>query len=545
MIHQKKADPEEEFMKTRDQRNRSRDLASRFAARRRGGLTLRWFGAVVLGSLALSAIATVANAAPSDCAKLLGLKRKDTTITEAAVVPAAGDVPEYCRVQGGLEKVILFEVALPTTAWNNKLFYMGGGGYNGSVPDLTEALARGYAAAGSDTGHRGFHWDASALLNNPQAQVNYAHRATHLVALLAKEIIQAYYGAPARRSYFCGCSNGGKMGLMEAQRYPTDFDGVVAGGPVVDRTGLMMMFDWSQRALLGAEIPPYKIAAMEKATLAACDARDGLADGLIDRPDLCRFDPKVLTCKGPDGPDCLTPAQAEAWRKILNGPVNSTGKQLYVGYSPGHEGDYPSYITGLGTMHGYPSSNFMYMDSFMRWFVFGPSFDSVRSFDYDKSLAALAPFEKDQDAASTDLAAYKAGGGKLIIYNGWADHSTPPLRAVQYYEDLRKTHGAGVDEFVRVFLPPGLYHCTGGPGPNNFGGTRHKGVKRNDPENDIVGALDRWVEQGIAPAKLLATKFKNDDPRQGVARTRPVCPYPQAATYKGSGSIDDAANFVC
>ena len=532
-------------MKTRHQRNRSRGLASRFASRRRGGLSLRWFGAVVLGSLALCVNATVASAAPSDCAKLLGLKRKDVLITEATIVPAAGEAPEYCRVQGGLEKVILFEVALPTTAWNNKLFYVGGGGYNGSVPDLTEALARGYAAAGSDTGHRGFHWDASALLNNPQAQVNYAHRATHLVAVLAKEVIQAYYGAPARRAYFCGCSNGGKMGLMEAQRYPTDFDGVVAGGAVADRTKLMMMFDWSQRALLGAEIPPYKIAAMEKATLAACDARDGLTDGLIDRPDLCKFDPKVLTCKGADGPGCLTPAQTEAWRKILNGPVNSAGQRLFAGYSPGHEGDYPYYITGLGTMHGYPSSNFMYMDSFMRWIVFGPSFDSVRSFDYDKSLAALVPFEKDQDAASTDLSAYKAHGGKLILYNGWADHSTPPLRTIQYYEDLRKTHGAGVDEFVRVFMPPGLYHCTGGPGPNNFGGTRHKGVKKNDPENDIVGALDRWVEQGIAPAKLLATKFKNDDLRQGVARTRPVCAYPQAATYKGSGSVDDAANFVC
>lgn len=481
---------------------------------------------------------------PADCAKLLSLKLKDTVITEAAVIPAKGDVPEYCRVQGGLETVMLFEVAMPTSAWNNKLFYVGGGGYNGSVPELADALARGYAAAGSDTGHRGFHWDASALYNNPQAQVNYAHRATHLVAGLSKEIIKSYYGAPAKYSYFCGCSNGGKMALMEAERYPEDFDGIVGGGYVVDRSKEMMMFVWTQRALLGSEIQPYKIPAMEKATLAACDARDGLADGLIDRPDMCKFDPEVMVCQGADSANCLTARQATAWQKILNGPVNSAGKRLYAGYSPGHEGDYPAYITGLGVLHGYPSSNFMYEDSFMRWIVFGPQFDSVRDFDYDKSPAALVKYEKDQDAGTADLSAFQKHGGKLILYNGWADHSTPPMRAVEYFEQLRQMT-PNRDEFVRLFMMPGLYHCNGGPGPNTFGGLGQKSYKKNDPENDIVAALDQWVEKGVAPAKLLVTKFKGDNPQQGVARTRPACPYPQMATYKGSGSLDEASNFVC
>ena len=495
--------------------------------------------------LLVPAAPAIAGPSAGDCFKLVSLKLKDTAVTEATIIPARGDVPEYCRVSGGLEKVILFEVALPTAVWNNKLYYVGGGGYNGSVPDLTDALSRGYAAAGSDTGHRGFHWDASALWDDPQAQVNYAHRATHLVTVLTKEIIKAYYGSPARRSYFCGCSNGGKMALMEAQRYPEDFDGIVAGGFVADRTKLMMMFDWTQRALLGSEIPPYKVPAMEKATMAACDARDGLKDGLIDRPDLCRFDPNVLLCRGADNADCLTAAQVTAWQKILNGPVNSAGKKLFAGYSPGHEEDYPYYITGLGTMHGYPSSNFMYMDNFLRWVVFGPKFDSVRNFDYDKSLAALVPFEQDQDAAQTDLSKFEAHGGKLIMYNGWADHSTPPLRTIQYFEDVRKQHQGSADGFIRVFMAPGLYHCDGGPGPNMFGGIRHKGYKKNDPERDMIGALDRWVEQGIAPAKIIATKFKNDDPAQGVQRTRPLCPYPQVASYTGSGSVDDASSFVC
>jgi len=530
------------MMKNRNQRQRAFGfLPGCIAPHKRPGAFLAILVAALFVPLGLEA----APAGAADCTKLLGLNLKDTVITEAAVVAAKDDVPEYCRVQGGLETVILFEVALPTKAWNNKFFYVGGGGYNGSVPELTDALARGYAAAGSDTGHRGFHWDASAMYNNPQSQVNYAHRATHLVALLAKEVVKAYYGAPAAHFYFCGCSNGGKMALMEVQRYPDDFDGVVAGGAVVDRTKAMIMFDWTQRALLGSEIPAYKIPAMKKATLAACDAKDGLADGLIDRPDKCEFDPAVLTCRGADGPDCLTPRQVTAWQKILSGPVNSAGKRLYVGYSPGHEDDYPYYITGLGTMHGYPSSNFMYMDSFMRWIVFGPKFDSVRDFDYDKNPEALIPFEKDQDADSTDLSGFKAHGGKLILYNGWADHSTPPLRTVQYFEDVRQKNGEGTDQFVRLFMMPGLYHCNGGPGPNSFGGLGQKGYKKNDPESDIIGALDRWVEQGIAPTKLIATKFKDDDPRQGVARTRPVCPYPQVATYKGSGSVDDAANFSC
>jgi len=480
----------------------------------------------------------------AQCTNLLTRSFPDTIITSAAIVPASGAVPEYCKVIGGIEDVILFEIALPTTTWNGKFFYAGGGGYNGTIPVLTHALARGYAAAGTDTGHRGDHWDASAMLNSPQVQVNYAHRGAHLVTVLGKEVVQAYYGGPTRRSYFMGCSNGGKMGLMAVQRYPEDFDGVVVGGSVIDRTGLMVMFNWTQRALLGAEIPPYKIPAMQQATLAACDAGDGLGDGLIDRPDTCSFDPGVLTCKGADGPACLTPAQVEAWRKILDGPRNAAGQQLYPGYSPGHEGDYEAYVTGFGIMHGYPSSNFMYMDNFMRWFVFGPSFDTVRSFDYEKGPAALEPFKKDQDAADPDLSPFRDHGGKIIMWNGWADHSTPPLRALQYYEEVRQTVGGNVDDFARLFMVPGAYHCSGGPGPNSFG-TRGIPPDMHDPEKDILAALDRWVEQGIAPAKLIATKYANDDPAAAVVRTRPLCPYPQTAQYTGSGSIDDAVNFVC
>ena len=482
--------------------------------------------------------------AQAACATLIGLKLKDTVITDAKIVAARGNIPEHCRVAGGIEQVILFEVGLPTKTWNGKFYYSGGGGYNGTVPSLNDGLSRNYASTGSDTGHRGEHWDASALLNKPQVQVNYAHRGAHLTTVIAKEIVKAYYNKPQERSYFMGCSNGGKMGLMAVQRYPEDFDGVVAGGYVADRTKLMLMFDWTQRALLGSEIPPRKIAAMEKATLAACDAVDGLKDGLIDRPDRCTFDPAVLTCEGPDGNDCLTPKQVEAWRKILDGPRDSKGKLLYPGYSPGHESDYPSYITGTGIMHGYPSSNFMYMDSFMRWVAFNPGYDSVREFDYDRDPQKLTKFAEIHDAYDADLTKYSKHGGKLILYNGWADHSTPPRRAVEYFEEVKKVHGADTDKFVRAFLPPGLYHCNGGPGPNIFG-ARGQTRAGDDPDNDILAALDQWVTKGRAPEKIVMTKYKNDDPKQGVQRTRPTCAYPQVAKYKGSGSVDEAANFVC
>lgn len=516
-------------------------------------LGARLGGAFCAVSLAMVAMACTRAAAPTqaagaDCTSLAKLSLQDTAIYIATVIPAAAPVPEYCKVLGNVEKTINFQVALPTTTWNGKFFFAGGGGFNGTIPNLTQGLASGYAVAGSDTGHQGPGHDASWALNNPQAQINYGYRATHLVTVLAKEIVRAYYGQTERRSYWLGCSNGGKMGLVEIQRYPNDYEGVVIGNFVIDRTKLMMSYTWNAQALAPAPIPPSKIPVIEKATLAACDAQDGLVDGLIDRPDRCTFDPKTLTCPastdGGDGPDCLTPGQVKALEKIYAGPTNSAGERLYPGFPPGHEDDYPAYITGSGTMNGHPSSTWALQENFMRYFVFGPLFTSVTQFNFDTSLAALAPFAEAQDAANPDLSAFKARGGKLIMYHGWADHSITAVRTVQYYGDVRKKHGEGADEFVRLFMVPGLHHCTGGPGPWGFGG-RGQPAPSNDAEHNIVRALERWVEQGVAPEKIIAAKFVKDDPKQGVARTRPLCPYPQIAKYTGSGSIDDAANFVC
>jgi feruloyl esterase len=495
--------------------------------------------------MALAACSVPAVAA-TDCANMAKLALPNVKIASANIVAAAAPVPEYCKVSGTLENTIDFEVALPTVGWNGKLFFAGGGGFNGSIPNLSQGLARGYAAAGSDTGHKGANsLDGTWAHGNPQAQVNYGHRATHLVVGLAKEMLRTFYGQTEKRAYFVGCSNGGKMGLTELQRYPNDFDGVVVGDPVIDRTKLMLSYTLNARALAPAPIPPSKLPLIEKATLAACDAQDGLVDGLIDNPAQCKPDLKKLMCPAGDAPECLTAGQVQAMEKLWAGPRDANGGRLYPGFVPGHEDDYQAFITGSGTLNANPSSTWGFQDQFMRYFVFDPKFDPVRDFDLDKHMSALAPFAADQDASNADLSAFKARGGKLLMYHGWADHSITPLRTVEYYGDVRKTHGSATDDFVRLFMVPGLHHCTKGPGPNSFGGANQGHAPRNDAEHDIVMALDAWVEQGIAPSKLIATKFVDDDPKRGVARTRPLCPYPQVARYKGAGDINDAANFAC
>jgi hypothetical protein len=507
-----------------------------------------WWRVAVRACVALGALAALTPPvlAATDCAGMAKLVLPEVRIASATIIPAAAPMPEYCRLLGTLETTIGFEVALPINGWNGKLFFAGGGGFNGSIPNLNQGLARGYVAAGSDTGHKGINsQDGRWALNNPQAQLNYGHRATHLVTELAKQLLRSYYGQPEKRAYFVGCSNGGKMGLTELQRYPNDFDGVVVGDPVIDRTKLMLSYTLNARALASAPIPPAKLRLIENATLAACDAQDGLVDGLIDSPAQCKFDVKALTCAAGDAPGCLTEGQVQALQKLWAGPRNASGGRLYPGFVPGHEDDYEAFITGSGSQNARPSSTWAFQDQFMRYFVFDPNFDPVVDFNLEKHMSALVPFAADQDAASTDLSAFKARGGKLLMYHGWADHSITPLRTVEYYGGVREKHGGATDDFVRLFMVPGMHHCTKGPGPNSFGGPNQGHAPRNDAEHDIVMALDAWVEQGIAPAKLIATKFVEDDPRKGVSRTRPLCPYPQVARYKGVGDLNDAANFAC
>jgi len=517
------------------------------------------FGGLLAWPMLVLAIACSMGAAPAaaaaDCASLTTLALKDTAITSATIVPAAGMIPEYCKVLGSIhnlqQSTILFEVSLPTTKWNGKYFVAGGGGYNGVIPRLTQALAEGYAAAGSDTGHeaKNTNW----AINNLDAQNNYAYLATHVVTLIGKQILRAFYDQHERRSYFVGCSNGGKMALAEIQRYPGDFDAAIAGDPVIDRTKLMMQYTWNAQALAVAPIPPAKIPVIEKATMNACRASGGAINGLLMTPGRCKFDPKTIVCPSGDGPNCLTSAQAQALQKILSGPVNYAGASLHPGFVPGHEEDYRAFLTGDGTNAAQPASTWALADTFMRQFVFGADFDLVKQFHFDASLAALVPLTVAQDNANPDLSEFKAHGGKLILYHGWADHSITPLRTIEYYEDIIETMGKelaeehgepnayAVMDFARLFMVPGMHHCANGPGPNVFGGANQGLAPQLDAQHDIVLALDRWVEDGVAPEKIIASHLTNG----AVDRTLALCPYPQAPVLNGSGDANLAENYHC
>lgn len=499
----------------------------------------RW-ARLFAGSLcALAPLSEALALSAAECSSLTGLALPAITVSSAQIVPAAGTVPEHCRVRGRVDTEINFDLGLPTS-WNGKLYHAGGGGFVGSLPSISGGLSRGYAAVSTDTGHVGMGvaaLDGSWALNRRDRQVNFGYRAIHVVTVAAKKIVGHAYGRRPDFSYFEGCSNGGRQAMHEAQRYPHDFDGIIAGAPALDWTGLMTGFNWDSQAVRAAPIPPEKLTLIAQAAVARCDAQDGLVDGLIGEPLRCDFNPATLKCAGPDGPDCLTAAQVRTVKKVYAGPRSSRGKQLHPGFPPGAEdggSGWQTWISGP-TAFGAPVNGnplqFTFQDHYMRFFVFSdPAYDSM-TFDFDRDPRELRATGRFLDATSTNLSPLRRAGGKLIMWHGWSDHALMAERTIQYYEDVVQRLGRKrAEQFTRLYLAPGMHHCAGGPGPNSF---------------DMLTALERWVEDRVEPGPVIATKFVNNVPAQGVERTRPLCPYPAQARYVGRGSIDDAANFEC
>ena len=478
---------------------------------------------------------------PVPCESLRGLSLPDTTIVSATLVPAgtftppsqaanAGPAPRpiampaACRVVGRVTPAVNFEVWMPATNWNGKFQGVGGGGFAGSISygPIAGALLRGYATASTDTGHStpGGSW----ALGHPELVTDYAYRGIREMTLKAKAIVTAFYGDAPRLSYFVGCSTGGRQGLMEAQRFPEDYNGIVAGAPANFFTHLMAGTLWAATATLkdpASFIPPAKYPLINKAVMAACDSRDGVSDGLIENPQRCAFDPKTLQCAGAENETCLTAPQVEAARRLYASAVNPRTKQeIFPGLAPGGE------LT-WGAMAGGPQPFSIPVD-FYKYFLFANPDWEWKTFDFDKDVEAVdQKFGGLLNATNPDLKAFKARGGKLIMYHGWNDQLIQPMNSVNYYNSVAKKMGAQeTDEFLRLFMAPGMTHCAGGPGPNTF---------------DAVAALEQWVEHGTKPASIVASHATSGT----VDRTRPLCPYPQVATYKGSGSIDAAANFVC
>ena len=499
----------------------------------------------------------------SSCEGLASLVLPNTTITSAksvadgAFAPPAGrpiaGLPAFCQVHGILKptdvSVIHFEVWLPAAGWNGRLEGVGNGGLAGAISyaPMAAALRNGYATASTDTGHTAE--ESRAWLQNKERLIDYSYRSLHLTTVAAKAIIQAFYAKPPEYSYYLGCSTGGKQGLMEAQRFPADYDGIVAGDAANFWTHQMMSEVWNGVVTGTPEtnLPQDKLELVQNAALAACDALDGAADGIISDPTRCHFDPKKLICKGADTSGCLTAAQAGAVEKIYSGPVNPrTGQKLYPGLYPGGE-------LGWGKAGGQmvinrAATSGVSSNDFWSYVLFNDPTWPFRKFDFDRDIATadekIGPIT---NATDPNLEEFRKLGHKLLYYHGAADPLIPAQNGIDYYEQvvaaekgLERTQG-----FFRAFLVPGLYHCAGGPGATAFGGTLPPPASQMDADHDVVSAVARWVEKGVAPGQIIATKYVDNSPAKGVALQRPLCAYPRVARYKGSGDMKDAASFDC
>jgi feruloyl esterase len=502
---------------------------------------------LLLAGVAASLIAPSAMAAATCASLAQGVHIPNVTITVAAEVPAGGfrlpagtagpagpssnfsTLPGFCRVAATsrptADSDIRFEVWMPLAGWNGKFVGGGNGVWAGTVAygDMITPLSRGYATAASDVGHQGNALDGSFLIQHPEKLIDFGHRAVHETAVAAKAVIAAFYGSGPTRSLYSSCSTGGRIGLMEAYRYPDDYDGISAMAPANGMVPLMASSLWSGQATMkddASRIPPPKFAMINKAVLEACDAKDGVKDGIVSNPPACRFDPGVLKCKGPDAPDCLTAAQVAAMHAIYAGPKNPrTHQQIYPGFSVGSEGQLP--VVAMG------AEPFPVAMTFYRGPVFNDPKWNFRSFDYDHDEDRAMAYGHDAlDVPPTGLGRFFDGKHKLLLSHGWADGLIPSQSTVNFYEALVKNIGpAHARDGVRLFMVPGMAHCAGGSGPSNI---------------DVLGAIDTWVATGNAPARLVAS-----NPPNAPARTRPLCAHPKIAKYSGSGSTDKESSFRC
>jgi len=470
-------------------------------------------------------------------------------------------VPQHCEVSGVARPTADSEIGFllwlpPAGEWNGKYMQRGNGGWAGAISPVTlyRPLALGYAVAATDDGHRaeGLMPSASWAVGHPEKLIDFGYRALHETAAASKAILHAYYGKADGHAYFFGCSDGGREALMEAERYPEDFDGIVAGAPANHWTHHFAGFLWNEQALNGkpeSKIPAAKLPAIQKAALAQCDSLDGVKDGLIEDPRACHFDPAVLLCHGEETAECLTQPQIEALQKIYSGPKDAiSGEQIYPGYEPGTEADAAAWGPWIvGPIQAAFANSF-----------FAQAVHEDPHWDWHSAELSREVQLADEKTASIlnswnpDLRSFRAHGGKLIQYHGWGDAAIAPRDSIAYYEkvraflalypDARSTNGKEIEGFYRLFMVPGMQHCTGGQGPTSFGNDEipRQGSAPADADHDVVFALDRWVTQGVAPERMIGSGSVS-----GTPLARPLCVYPAVAHYKGQGDTNSAENFTC
>jgi feruloyl esterase len=462
-----------------------------------------------------------------------------TRLSSASVVAATASTPELCDVKGYVSAQVQFELKLPTKTWQGRYLQNGCGGFCGAIgatgfPSCDLQPGGDFAVSATNDGHAAAGFDALWAATDEQERVDFGTRAVHVVAVASRAIIQAFYGTAPQRSYFNGCSDGGREALMEAQRFPADFDGIVAGAPANIWAPLNGEFQaWLGRINADSQgqpiLTPSKLPALHAAALASCDGADGLIDGQIDDPRACRFDPASIQCAaGTDQPTCLTPAQVDVARKAYSGPVDAQGRHLYPGGEPvGSELAWAGWFVTTGA----PGVGLLIGDNYLKYSAFpiGQRTSSVQDWRFTvDGFNRLRTEGRVFNSTNADLSAFRRRGGKLILWHGWADQAIPPTGTPAYYDAVQDRMGGlqSVQEFARLFMFPSTYHCGGGFGPNQF---------------DLINPITHWVERGEAPARIVATQT---DASGKAVRTRPVFAYPEQAKYVGSGSIDDAANFV-
>jgi feruloyl esterase len=528
---------------------------------------MRWIIVALTLLAALAGLAPVAaqtapaGAGPVDerCSKLVRtdfsrIPDAPTAITAATSVAAAADVPAYCRVEGYIAPQVGFEVHLPLAGWNGKYLQQGCGGMCGGINmgACQDALARNYAVANTDMGHKGPPFTVKWAKDNRNAEIDFAYRATHVLAVAAKAIINAYYGQAPRYSYFRGCSTGGRQALIEAQSFPADFDGIIAGAPVIDETGDgLLHLLWSGRAALDQTGQPVlfadKVELVRNAVLAACDGLDGVKDGILQDPRRCNWKPSALACRGSDASGCLGPAEIAAVERMYAGAHDSRGRRLFSGGMPlGSEYQWaPAFVNKPDQLPMVLDPNGM-MPDFMRYLSFWydlPEDTSLMSFDWDRDPQRLGLVERLFYAGNPDLRRFKERGGKLILYHGWDDLEIPAALSIDYYQLVERTMGgaAATRDFFRFFIIPGMAHCRRGVGADAI---------------DTLSALEAWVERNEAPDQLLAHHLIKEQSYLGLPAlrypldrasydwTRPVPAWPKVARWTGRGDWKEAKNWT-
>ncbi|MDR3734738.1 MAG: tannase/feruloyl esterase family alpha/beta hydrolase [Acidobacteriaceae bacterium] len=480
-----------------------------------------------------------------DCEQLAKLSLPNVTVRSAVSVPP-GEFhplgasqplppgPAFCRIEAALapspDSDIEVELWLPLAgAWNKRLLGTGNGGFAGKIDysALADGVRHGYAVVNTDMGMKvPANNDQTVFIDRPERYADWGYRSTHEMTKFAQQIVHAYYGQAPAHSYFKGCSTGGEQALMEAQRFPNDYDGILGGAPANDRVPLHISILWNfTQGHTDSEswLPPGKITLLSKAVTEKCDTLDGLKDGLISDPERCSFDPSTLICSDKDSPNCLTHAQVETVRRIYAGPVDRrTGQSIYPGLAKGSESGWVAFMG-----QSFQPNIAAPFTPIFRW-VFGRDWD-WRTFDYDRDVdqmnKRLGPLLNADD---TNLEPFRASGHKLLLFHGWADRLVPPQETIDYYRAVSAKEGVATDDFFRLFLLPGVEHCSNGIGPDTFDG---------------LAALVRWVEQRVAPDRLIATRRESGDTKQIVQR--PLCPYPKVDRYGGKGDPEKEASFVC